>query len=124
HTGSLVITSNAESASEVAVALRGSARTTLPCELLVRPEALDFGTVLPGWGAVLVVRFTNEGEDVCPLKNLALLDDGGGRFLLPGGPLPGVLMGPGEGFSVMVAFRAPPEGGDFSGALGFEVVHP
>ena len=124
HSGTLTLTSDAESAAEVYVALRGSARATAPCSLQVRPEALDFGTVLPGWGAALVVRFHNEGADVCPVKNLALTDDGDGNFILPGGPLAGILMGPGESFSVMVAFRAPESGGDFTGALGFEIVHP
>ena len=46
-------------AGPVVVTLQGSAREVPPCEVSVAPQALDFGTVLPGWGAVLVVRITN-----------------------------------------------------------------
>ncbi len=124
HFGTLTIDAAEPGAGPVAVGLSGSAFPVQPCELVVTPTALDFGTVLPGWGAVLAVRFVNGGADLCPIKNLHLTDDAGGAFLLPGGALEGVLMPPGGAFSVMVAFRAPVSGGDFSGALSYEIQHP
>ncbi len=106
------------------VEVAGTATTHPPCQLAITPERLDFGTVRPGEEGVLAVKIHNIGPDVCPVKNIELHDSAGGRFSMPGGSLPGVVVHAGYYFSFMVAFRAPPEGGSFSGSLRITQQHP
>jgi hypothetical protein len=48
----------------------------------------------------------------------------GGKFFFPGGEIEGVVMTPGEAFSFMVGFEAPPEGGTFTGEVRLDVSDP
>jgi len=123
-TGSLVMTTNAFSAATVQMDFRGDAEQHAPCQLVVTPLALDFGTVPPAQGAVLGVKLENRGADLCPVKNIQLRDNGGGVFGLPGGALYGVILYPGDWFSFQVSFIAPPVGGRFTGLLQVEQMDP
>ncbi len=122
--GSLVMTTNAFSAATVQMDFRGRAEARAPCQLIVTPLALDFGTVPPQQGAVLGVKLENRGSDLCPVKNIQLRDNGGGVFGMPGGPLYGGIMYPGDWFSFQVSFSAPPQGGSFTGMLQVEQMEP
>ncbi|MBN1207704.1 MAG: choice-of-anchor D domain-containing protein [Myxococcaceae bacterium] len=123
-TGALVLTTNAFNAASVQLNFRGRARRYAPCQLVVTPVGLNFGTVPPRRGAVLGVKVENLGGDLCPVKNLRLRDDGGGVFSLPGGQLDGFILYPGDWFSFQVAFTAPPTGGSFLGSLQLEQADP
>jgi hypothetical protein len=102
------------------VRLHGQADLHGPCELHITPREVDFGTVVPGRGAVLGVKVENRGREVCPVKNIRLSRDGGGVFSLPGGELDGGVVWPHTWFSLMVAFHAPAAGGSFTGELQIE----
>lgn len=104
------------------VRLRGEAELHGRCELEVMPEVVDFGTVVPGRGAVLGVRVENRGREVCPVKNIRLSRDGGGVFSMPGGELDGGVVWPHTWFTFMVAFHAPAAGGSFTGELQIEAI--
>jgi hypothetical protein len=123
-TGSLVMTTNAFSAPTVQMDFRGRAEAHAPCNLVVTPLALDFGTVPPAQGAVLGVKLENRGTGLCPVKNIELRDNGGGVFGMPGGALYGGIMYPGDWFSFQVSFQAPPAGGSFTGMLQVEQMNP
>ncbi|MFP2924765.1 choice-of-anchor D domain-containing protein [Pyxidicoccus sp. 3LG] len=123
-TGALVMTTNAFSAARVQMDFRGEAEAHAPCNLVVTPQALDFGTVPPAQGAVLGVKLENRGTDLCPVKNIRLRDNGGGVFGLPGGELYGGIMYPGDWFSFQVSFLSPPGGGTFTGELQVEQMDP
>jgi len=43
-----------------------------PCDLEVKPAALDFGQVLPGNAQTLAVSMVNHGEGECLLRNVAV----------------------------------------------------
>jgi hypothetical protein len=58
-----------------------------PCDLEVKPAALDFGQVLPGDSQTLAVSMVNHGEGECLLRNLALDAKNDPGFSLAG-PLP------------------------------------
>src|SRR5262245_12241596 len=103
-TGALVLTTNAFNAASVQLDFRGEAQRHAPCELAFTPMAVNFGTVPPKRGAVLGVKVENIGRDLCPVKNIRLRDDGGGVFRLPGGELEGLIVYPGNWFSLQVAF--------------------
>jgi hypothetical protein len=122
--GALVMTTNAFSAATVQMDFRGEAEAHAPCNLVVTPLALDFGTVPPTQGAVLGVKLENRGTDLCPVKNIQLRDNGGGVFRMPGGALYGGIMYPGDWFSFQVSFVAPPSGGRFTGLLQVEQMDP
>ncbi|AEI66354.1 choice-of-anchor D domain-containing protein [Corallococcus macrosporus] len=122
--GSLVMTTNAFSAATVQMDFRGDTEAHAPCELTLTPQALDFGTIPPGQGAVLGLKLENRGTDLCPVKNIRLRDDGGGVFTLPGGDLYGGIMYPGDWFSFQVAFMAPVAGGHFTGTVQIEQMEP
>lgn len=123
-TGSLVLTSNAFNAARVQLEFRGRAEARAPCLLSITPEAVDFGTVPPSRGAVLGVKVENRGTDLCPVKNIRIVDDGGGVFRMPGGELAGGIMYPGDWFSFQVSFSAPAAGGSFTGTLQIEQADP
>jgi len=122
--GALVMTTNAFSAATVQMDFRGNTQAHAPCELTLTPQALDFGTIPPGQGAVLGLKLENRGSDLCPVKNIRLRDDGGGVFTLPGGDLYGGIMYPGDWFSFQVAFMAPVAGGHFTGTVQIEQMQP
>ncbi|HZH16325.1 MAG TPA: choice-of-anchor D domain-containing protein [Archangium sp.] len=122
--GQLLMTTDVYTGSTTELAFRGFAEPHLPCKLAVTPAEVDFGTVEPGYGAVLGVKVANTGTDLCAVKNIRLSDDGGGVFSLPGGALDGVIIYPGDYFSYMVAFRSPVTGGDFTGVVQFEPADP
>lgn len=105
-------------------AFGGVAQSHLPCNLAITPGAVDFGTLPPGQGAVLGVKVANIGTDLCPVKNVVLENDGGGVFSLPGGNIEGLVVEPGNSFSLMIAFKPPPGGGSFAGALHIEQENP
>jgi len=106
------------------VAVNGRARVSASCIVSLTPPALDFGTVPPTYGAVLGVKVRNQGTDVCAVKNIKLNADAGGAFSLPGGGIEGLILQPGDYFSFMVAFRAPPAGGPSSGVLQVQSADP
>ena len=122
--GQLLMTTDVYTGSTTELVFRGFAEPHLPCKLAVTPAEVDFGTVEPGYGAVLGVKVANTGTDLCAVKNIRLSDDGGGVFSLPGGALDGVIIYPGDYFSYMVAFRSPVTGGDFTGVVQFEPADP
>jgi hypothetical protein len=122
--GSLVLTTNAFNAGTVQLDFHGTAKRHAPCELVLTPPGVNFGTVPPRRGAVLGVKVENRGRDLCPVKNIRLRDDGGGVFRMPGGELDGLIVYPGGWFSFQVAFNAPDTGGDFLGALQIEQGDP
>ncbi|REG35848.1 flagellar associated PapD-like protein [Archangium gephyra] len=122
--GRLLMTTDVYSGNTTELDFTGLAEPHLPCQLAVTPATVDFGTVEPGYGAVLGVKVANVGTDLCAVKNIRLSEDGGGVFSLPGGALDGVIIWPGDYFSYMVAFRAPVMGGDFTGAVQFEPADP
>ncbi|MFE8597384.1 choice-of-anchor D domain-containing protein [Archangium violaceum] len=122
--GRLVMTTDVYTGNTTELDFTGLGEPHLPCQLAVTPATVDFGTVEPGYGAVLGVKVANVGTDLCAVKNIRLSDDGGGVFSMPGGALDGVIIWPGDYFSYMVAFRAPASGGDFTGAVQFEPADP
>ncbi|PTL78361.1 choice-of-anchor D domain-containing protein [Vitiosangium sp. GDMCC 1.1324] len=122
--GRLVMTTDVYSGGLTELDFTGFAEKHAPCKVAVTPMAVDFGTVVPGYGAVLGVKVMNTGTDLCAVKNIRLRDNGGGVFSLPGGELDGLIMWPGNWFSFMVAFIAPSTGGDFTGAVQFEPADP
>ncbi|MFL5347318.1 MAG: choice-of-anchor D domain-containing protein [Hyalangium sp.] len=123
-TGALTLTTNAFNAASVRLDFHGVAQRHAPCQLAITPMAINFGTVPPKRGAVLGVKLENRGNDLCPVKNIRLRDDGGGVFRLPGGELDGVIMPPGNWFSFEVAFDAPASGGTFLGSVQMEEMDP
>ncbi|WNG38346.1 choice-of-anchor D domain-containing protein [Archangium violaceum] len=122
--GRLVMTTDVYSGETTELDFTGNAERHAPCQVAITPAAVDFGTVAPGYGAVLGVKVANTGADLCAVKNIRLRDDGGGVFSLPGGELDGLVLWPGDYFSLMVAFLSPAGGGDFTGALQFEQADP
>ncbi|MBX5484685.1 MAG: choice-of-anchor D domain-containing protein [Myxococcaceae bacterium] len=124
HGASVGVRTNGFQASVARVDVQGSAREHLPCRLAITPEAVDFGTVVPGGEAVLGVKVNNVGTDVCPVKNIRLADDAGEVFDMPGGEIDGVIVEPGYWFSFMVRFMPPESGGTFAGALQIEQSDP
>jgi hypothetical protein len=119
----LTITSSDNLAPIVTVPLTGMGRLTAPCQFSVTPSTVNFGTVAPGAGAVLGVRFTNTGNDQCALRDLHISDDADGAFFLPGGVLRGLVVYPGEGFATQVAFK-PTQTGAVRGSLSLGVSNP
>ncbi len=101
----------------VNVQLQSTAAASAPCNLQVRPSALDFGTVLPGAQSLLGAKVLNAGADICVLQQLGLTDTGGNVFSLPAGSIVGLSMAPGEYFTSEVQFSAPPSPGSFRGEL-------
>ncbi|HEX8436778.1 choice-of-anchor D domain-containing protein [Archangium sp.] len=120
----LVMTTDVYSGNTTELDFTGFAEQHAPCVVAVTPMAVDFGTVLPGKGAVLGIKVANQGTDLCAVKNIRLRDNGGGVFSLPGGELDGLVMWPGDWFSFMVAFAAPAAGGDFLGSVQLEPADP
>ncbi len=123
-TGGLVLSTNAFNAASVLLNFHGVSRPHAPCQLAVTPMAVNFGTVPPRRGAVLGVKLENRGDDVCPVKNIRLRDDGGGVFRMPGGELDGLIIYPGNWFSFQVAFDSPASGGTFLGTVQVEQSDP
>lgn len=122
--GRLVMNTDVYTGTQTELDFTGFAERHAPCQVSATPMAVDFGTVQPGYGAVLGIKVANNGADLCAVKNIRLRDDGGGVFNMPGGELDGVVMYPGDWFSFMVAFVAPAAGGDFTGAVQFEPADP
>jgi hypothetical protein len=122
--GRLVMSTDVYTGNTTELDFTGFARVHAPCMVEVTPAAVDFGTVVPGKGAVLGIKVANRGGDLCAVKNIRLHDNGGGVFSMPGGELDGLIILPGDWFSFMVAFMAPPGGGGFTGAVRFEPADP
>lgn len=108
----------------VRVAMNGRARVSQSCVMTITPAAVDFGTVVPGHGAVLGVKVASTGTDLCAAKNIRIVGGGGGVFSLPGGEINSGVLWPGDAFSFMVAFRAPAGGGSFTGSVQVETADP
>ncbi|MFL5321638.1 MAG: choice-of-anchor D domain-containing protein, partial [Myxococcaceae bacterium] len=111
-------------ASHQTFAFGGIAEAHDPCNLAITPGAVDFGTLPTGQGAVLGVKIANLGTDICPVKNIMLENDGGGVFSLPGGAIEGLLIEPGNFFSMMIAYNPKPSGGSSFGTLHVEQQNP
>ncbi|MCI0574173.1 MAG: choice-of-anchor D domain-containing protein [Myxococcaceae bacterium] len=125
HEGTFRVQSSGVTLNETPVVLRGRARQYPPCQVRITPAQLDFGTVPSSAGAVLGVKVEHLDGTLCAVKNIGLVNDGGGVFSMPGGHIDGLLMwGAGEAFSFMVAFNAPAQGGAFTGLLRLEVADP
>ncbi len=107
----------------VSVALSGSARTTLPCALQLVPQRVDFGTVAPGTGAVLVFHAIDVGPDVCVFRHIEIDPASDPGFLLPGGDVNSFVIAPGEFAQAQVAFR-PVGPGLARGAVAFSINDP
>lgn len=120
----LLLRSTAFNGVAVPITLKGEAEEHAPCDVVLTPQAVDFGTVVPRRGAVLGVKVANRGADLCAVKNIRLQDDAGGAFYMPGGAIDGLIMYPGDWFSFQVAFNAPATPGDFAGMLQVEVANP
>jgi hypothetical protein len=118
------LTSSAYNGNGVRLTFRGNATVRAPCDLAVTPLAVDFGTIVPGRGAVLGVKLENRGSDVCAVKNMKLLDDADGVFNMPGGALDGFVIYPGNYFSFQVGATVPSAGGVFDGVLQIEQANP
>lgn len=123
-TGALILTTNAFNAGTVQLDFHGTAERHAPCDLVITPQAVNFGTVPPNRGSVLGVKVENRGYDLCAVKNIRLRDDGGGVFRMPGRELDGLIMHPGNWFSFQVAFNAPASGGSFLGTVQLEQADP
>jgi Abnormal spindle-like microcephaly-assoc'd, ASPM-SPD-2-Hydin/Flagellar-associated PapD-like len=124
HAATVGVRTGSSRVSSSQVHVYGRAEPHLPCQLAITPATVDFGTVLPKHNAVLGVKIRNVGTDVCPVKNIEILDDGGGVFRMPGGTLPGVIIHAGYYFSFMVQFDSPERPDTFSGSLKIEVSDP
>ncbi|HEX8819675.1 MAG TPA: hypothetical protein VF794_07135, partial [Archangium sp.] len=122
--GRLVMTTDVYSGTTTELDFTGLAEQHAPCQLVVTPTTVDFGTVVPGKGAVLGVKVSNLGTDLCPVKNIRLRDNGGGVFGMPGNELDGIIIYPGDWFSFMVSFQAPASGGSFTGMAQVEQADP
>jgi hypothetical protein len=121
--GTVDIKSNDPYFADVQVALIGSARTTLPCQLDLVPPALEFGTVPLGGGAVLVFHAVDVGSDVCVMRHLQIDPSSQRGFELPGGDVDSFVFDPGEFAQAQVAFR--PDGtGPATGAVSFAINNP
>lgn len=124
HGVTVGIKTNGFQASVAKVDVQGSARDHLPCNIALTPGAIHFGTVAPGGEAVLGLKVNNIGTDVCPVKNIEIVDDAGNVFAMPGGKIPGVIVEAGYYFSFMVQFMPPAGGGSFVGSLKVELSDP
>ena len=122
--GRLLMTTDVYSGNTTELDFTGLAEQHAPCQLVVTPTTVDFGTVVPGKGAVLGVKVSNLGTDLCPVKNIRLRDNGGGVFGMPGNELDGIIIYPGDWFSFMVSFQAPASGGSFTGMAQVEQADP
>lgn len=122
-TMTLHVESTGFSAQHLKFAYGGTARLYAPCNLIVSPLAVDFGTLPPAQGAVLGVKMTNAGTELCAVKNIHLSNDGGGVFFLPGGDIEGLTVLPGNAFSLMVAYR-PKSNGQSVGMLDVSISNP
>jgi hypothetical protein len=121
--GALVVTSSDGSARTVTVPLTGTGKAVPACNFDLAPASLDFGNVAPGSGAVLGIRFTNQGTDVCGVREVKLDRTAGGAFFMPGGPLRALLLYPGDSFQTQIAFQ-PRVLGVASGSLQLHVSNP
>jgi len=101
----------------VNVQLQSTGTTSPPCNLVVTPTALDFGTVVPGSQSLLGAKVTNAGTDVCILQQMTLTDTGGNLFALPAGSVTSLTMAPGDYFTFEVQFTAPATPGKYSGLV-------
>ncbi|MHB8419110.1 MAG: choice-of-anchor D domain-containing protein [Myxococcales bacterium] len=108
---------------DVQVAVMGSARTTLPCQLDLVPPQVDFGTVPLGGGAVLAFHAVDVGPDVCVLRHLQIDPFSDPGFELPGGNVDSFVFNPGEFAQAQVAFR-PARTGLANGAVSFTINDP
>ncbi len=108
---------------DVQVAVIGSGRTTLPCQLDLVPPQVDFGTVPEGGGAVLVFHAVDVGSDVCVMRKLKIDPLSEPGFSLPGGGVDSFVFGPGEFAQADVAYR-PQRPGLVHGAVTFTINDP
>jgi hypothetical protein len=99
----------------VNVQLQSTGASSPPCNLVVTPTALDFGTVVPRSQSLLGAKVLNAGTDVCILQQMTITDDGGNLFTLPAGSVINLTMNPGDYFTFEVQFTAPATTGTFSG---------
>ncbi|MHB8872886.1 MAG: choice-of-anchor D domain-containing protein [Myxococcaceae bacterium] len=110
----ILLESDAFSAQRVRLPVSGIGQMHAPCDLVVTPGVVEFGTVRTAVGAVLGIKVWNRGADLCPVS-VAMQDDANGAFWLPGGETGGVMF-PGDAFSFMVAFRTTVPG-EFAGSV-------
>lgn len=121
--GTLHIQSNDPATPDTTVALTGTAHPAGPCTFTLAPQALDFGNVPPGTGAVLGFRFEDTGSTECAVKDIQLDPSSDPAFFMPGGDLVGGDLHPTDAFSAQVAFKSPGPG-SFHGALILTVNDP
>lgn len=103
--GQLTVDSSDGSSPQVVIPVTGSGRSVMPCQFALSPNQLDFGNVPPGSGAVLGLRFTNQGQDVCAVRNVHVEQNADGAFFMPGGSIPSLLLYPGDSFQTQIAFK-------------------
>lgn len=119
--GFLHLSSTGFGAARLKVGVNGNALTYPDCALTYTPAALDFGTVIPGYGDVLGIKVSNQSPQLCAVKNIQLTDDADGRYTMPGAAIDGVVLYPGDWFVFQVAFFAKePSSGTYPGALQIE----
>ncbi|WP_143308264.1 choice-of-anchor D domain-containing protein, partial [Candidatus Entotheonella palauensis] len=112
--GTLQIVSN-DPASPTRVPLSGNG-LPIPAEIEVTPEALEFGAVLLGDNAELVLTITNPGRSVLIVSDVRVSEGINAGFVLSepfAGP---VEVAPGDGFTVSLTFTPEAEG-DVSGTV-------
>lgn len=122
-TATLHIQSNDPASPDVTVDLSGTAHPAGPCTFSLTPQALDFGNVPPGSGAVLGFRFADTGNQECAVKDIELDPSSDPAFFMPGGALVGGDLHPTDAFSAQVAFKSP-GAGTFHGRLNLTVNDP
>lgn len=71
----LFVFSNDPLSPAQAVNLIGTGLPPVECELTLRPEALHFGALAPGYGAILGIRIENAGQAQCSLWDGRLSGD-------------------------------------------------
>ncbi len=121
--GMLEIDSNDGAHPAAQVALTGQGRALAPCQNVVAPTPLDFGSVQVGSTAVLAFAIDNRGTDDCVVNNLALSASTPPSFSLPGGSVIQAVLHPSERLLTRVAFT-PSNVSDVLGSVEFAISDP
>lgn len=121
---SLVLTSDASFAPEHRTTLTGSARPLPPCQLALRPAALDFGLVAPGASRTLELGVVNLLDTACRLTELRLGEASDASFTLPEGAIAERWLPGFAEWRVPVAFAPQAEGAALQGELLFSTSDP
>jgi len=119
----LTVDSSDGSLPHSVVTVSGNGLATAPCQFSLLPATIDFGNVAPGGGAVLGLRFSNEGGDLCAVGDVHIESDANGAFSMPGGALASLVLWPGDSFQTQVAF-VPNAAGQVTGQVQMQVNDP